>query len=38
MKNPIKLIASGIIFLIILVLAFTTVKIVTFEGNELGVK
>ncbi len=38
MKNPVKLIASGIIFLIILVLGFTSVKIVTVEGNELGVK
>jgi len=37
-NNPIKLIVSGIILLVILVLAFTSIKIVTVEGNELGVK
>ena len=38
MKSPVKLIASVVILLIVLVLAFTSIKIVTVEGNELGVK
>ena len=38
MKNPVKLIASVVILLIVLVVGFTSLKIVTVEGNELGVK
>lgn len=37
-NNPIKLIISAIILLIVIVTAFTSIKIVTVEGNELGVK
>jgi regulator of protease activity HflC (stomatin/prohibitin superfamily) len=37
-NNPIKFAVGGILLLIVLVLAFTSVKIVTIEGNELGVK
>lgn len=36
--NPIKIAASAVILLIILVLGFTSVKIVTVEGSQLGVK
>ena len=37
-SNPIKFAVGGILLLIVLVLAFTSIKIVTIEGNELGVK
>ncbi len=38
MKSPVKLIASVVILLIVLVVGVTSIKIVTVEGNELGVK
>lgn len=37
-SNSIKLVASAIILVIVLVLGFTSIKIVTVEGNQLGVK
>ena len=37
-NNPVKFAVGGILLLIVLVLAFTSIKIVTVEGNELGVK
>lgn len=38
MKSPIKLIVSGIVLLVALVLTLLAFKIVTIEGNQLGVK
>ena len=37
MKSPIKLIVSGIVLLVMLVMAFMAIKVVTIEGNQLGV-
>lgn len=36
--NPVKIVASGVILVIILVASLLSVKIVTIEGNQLGVK
>lgn len=37
-SNPIKLVASLVVLLVILVLTFTSIKIVTIDGHQLGVK
>lgn len=38
MSNPIKLVVSGIVLIAALVLTLTSFKIVTIQGNQLGVK
>ncbi len=37
-KSPVKLIVSGIVLVIALVITLLTFKVVTIEGNQLGVK
>lgn len=37
-KSPVKLIVSGIVLLIALVITLLTFKVVTIEGNQLGIK
>lgn len=37
-KSPVKLIVSGIVLLIALVVTLLTFKVVTIEGNQLGIK
>lgn len=37
-KSPVKLIVSGIVLLIALVITILTFKVVTIEGNQLGVR
>lgn len=36
-NNPIKLIISGIVLLVALVVFFTTIRVVTIDGNQLGI-